>query len=835
MAGTSGLEKHISSIDKAHASATSRAITQISILVALTTVYFIAGKIGLRLATIHPSATAVWAPTGIALSACLLFGRWTGPAIFAGAFLVNLTTAGSVATSLGIASGNTLEALVGSYLLDRFANGCKVFEQTQDVFRFLLLAAIISTSLSATVGVSSLYVGGYAKWPDYKWIWLTWWLGDAAGDLIVAPLLLLWAANASISGKERRLEAIGLSLALVFTGGAVFGGWLPLPKQQYPLDFLCFPALLWAAFRFGPRETATASFILSAIAIVGTLNGLGPFARGTRNEGLLLLQTFAGLTGLMSIAVATAVAERRRLDETRAQLAAIVDSSEDGIIGLNLQGCITSWNESATRIFGVSAADALGQPVTIIVPPEAQMLESEAADRFERGEAIRQFETVGLRKDGGRIDISLTISPIRGNDGCVIGASRIARDITGEKRARREREALLYAQRQAREAAEADSRAKDEFLAMLSHELRNPLHAMILALRLFEDEQVSRDTAARTRGVISRQAEHLTRLVDDLLDVARVTSGRIVLIKNPTNLQDCVLECVTAFRETRQLERHMVETHTEPLWVNADRDRMVQIVTNLLSNALKYTPAGGKIAISVHAEDGKAVMSVKDDGIGIDASLVPHIFDLFVRGQVGLERAPGGLGVGLTLVKRLVELHGGRIEARSDGPGKGSDFVICFSRIPPPLELQPTRALGSLAAGMRRRILLIEDNSDVRESLRNLLELWHHEVYEAADGRAGIDAVLKLRPDVALIDIGLPALDGYEVARRLRASIDSTHTVLIALTGYARGDDRQRATDAGFDGYLTKPVEPKRLIELITTLSPRVPKNSGHRPTGESS
>ena len=615
MAEASGRNKDSSSPELIWLLPSTNAVARLSVVLGLAVVYFVAGKLGLRFATIHPSATAIWAPTGIALAACLVFGRWVVPGIFVAAFLVNVTTAGSIVSSVGIAAGNTLEAVFGAYLIDRFARGVNVFERTQDVFRFLLLAAIVSTAMSATVGVTSLCLAGYARWSDYGSIWLTWWLGDASGDLIVAPLLLLWANNRAINwDRDHPREAIIFFVALAVTGGGVFGGWLPLPSQQYPLDFLCFPILLWAAFRFGPRETATASFFLSVVAIVGTLNGLGPFARDARDEALPLLQAFAALTGLMSIAVATAVAERRRLDETRAQLAAIVDSSDDAIIGLDMDRLITSWNLSATRIFGFSSAEAVGQPVTIILPSEELTNEKEVDTCFGRGDAVRHFETPHIREAGERIDLSLTISPIRGRGARIIGASIVARDITGEKRARRQREELLAAQQLAREAAEADNRAKDEFLAMLGHELRNPLHAISLATGLLGNSQIICGGAARAHQIIARQAEHLTRLVDDLLDVARVTSGRIVLNTRPVNLANCVSEWTNSFRETRQLDRHDVQVDAEPVWVDADSDRLAQVVTNLLGNALKYTPSGGKILISVTAQGANALMYVRDEG-----------------------------------------------------------------------------------------------------------------------------------------------------------------------------------------------------------------------------
>ena len=251
------------------------------VTVGLIIVYFLAGKSGLLFATIQSNTSAIWPATGIALAALLLFGYRAWPAIFVGAFLVNATTAGSIATSLGIAVGNTLEAVAGAYLVKRFANGLGAFNRALDVFKFIALAAIASTIVSATIGVTTLSLGGYANWSHYGRIWFTWWLGDAAGDLVFAPLVLLWATHPRLGWDRAQLYEAGLLLiSLMLVGSMVFGGGLPADFQRQPIDFLCIPFLIWVAFRFGPRETATANFVLSVIAIAGTLHGFGPFAAG---------------------------------------------------------------------------------------------------------------------------------------------------------------------------------------------------------------------------------------------------------------------------------------------------------------------------------------------------------------------------------------------------------------------------------------------------------------------------------------------------------------------------------------------------------------------------
>jgi diguanylate cyclase (GGDEF)-like protein len=298
--------------------------------VGLAAVYFVAAKLGLRLAFVHASATAVWPPTGIALAAFLVLGLRLWPAVFVGAFLANLTTAGSVATSFGIAAGNTLEGLLAAALVSRCAQGLQAFERPRNILKFALLAAGGATTVSATCGVTSLVLGGFARWADYGDIWLTWWLGDVAGALVVAPAVLLWSANPRVTWNRRQaLEAAALAAALLGVSALVFGGFFPSRTKDYPLEFLCIPILLWAAFRFGAREVATAVLLLSGIAIRGTLLGYGPFVRDTQNESLLLLQAFMGVMCVTELIVASVVGERRRMEAQLRQL-----SVSDPLTGL---------------------------------------------------------------------------------------------------------------------------------------------------------------------------------------------------------------------------------------------------------------------------------------------------------------------------------------------------------------------------------------------------------------------------------------------------------------------------------------------------------------------
>ena len=296
---------------------------RIARILLLAVVYFIAGKLGLRLAFLNPSASAVWPPTGIALAALLVLGYEVWPGVFVGAFLVNITTAGSVATSAGIAAGNTLEALAGCYLVNRFAHGDKAFSRAQDVFKFSALAGLVSPAVSATFGVATLALGGLATRSASGSIWSTWWLGDAGGALLVAPLLVLWLREPPLRWTGARvLELLALIIGILFIGQSVFGGLLPPSARNYPLEFLCIPFLIWAAFRFSPRETATAAFMIAAIAISGTLAGYGPFVKGTMNESLILLQVYVGISAVTGLTLAALVAERREIEEKLQHLAA---------------------------------------------------------------------------------------------------------------------------------------------------------------------------------------------------------------------------------------------------------------------------------------------------------------------------------------------------------------------------------------------------------------------------------------------------------------------------------------------------------------------------------
>jgi PAS domain S-box-containing protein len=764
------------------------------LILALTALYVAVGKLGLRLAFVHASATAVWPPSGIALAAFLLFGTRVWPAVALGAFLVNVTTAGSLATSLGIAAGNTLEGLLGAWLVNRFARGRYAFERAQDVFAFTV-AVVPGAVVSATMGVMSLVVAGYAQWATVGPIWMTWSLGDLAGALIVAPPVLLWADRRSSLLLRRPFEAACLLVSVIGAGYVVFGGLSSL-GPRHPLAVLCLPPLVWAAFRFGRRATATAVLLLSGIALAGTLHGFGPFAARAPGESLLLLQTFLAIIAVMTESVAAVVWAR---DRDSALLQTIIDripvmisvyEPNTKILRLNREfEQLTGWATDAARRVDLKAQ---------CYPDPAYRAQIRAHMDAALPHGWHDVEMT--TRDGRTIETSWT--NVRLPDETRVG---IGLDVRERKQVEAERE-------RARAEAEAASQAKDEFFAVLGHELRNPLGVISTALHILEGTDPRDERGTKARQILARQVVILVRLVDDLLDVTRLATGKIALSLAPVNLGTAAQRAVTmvaAGAPDRSIACHA----RDDLWIQADDTRLEQILSNLLHNAMKFTPADGRIVVAVMGEGPDVILRVEDTGAGIPAALLPRIFDLFVQEQRGLDGAGAGLGIGLALVKRLVDLHGGQIAVTSAGPGRGSAFTIRVPRVEPPRH-RPVSTPASGKGTAPRRILIVEDNDDARQLLRHLLELSGHTVHEADNGTTGLAQALALRPDVVLIDLGLPGLDGYEVARRIRAA-GRKDVVLIAVTGYGQREDRLRASAAGFEAHFTKPVDLAALDALL--------------------
>jgi PAS domain S-box-containing protein len=708
---------------------------------------------------------------------------------------------------------------------------------------------------------------------------------------------------------------------------------------------------------------------------------------GSRVTGLAHANPIFDADGrlLGAVNILVDISDRKQAEEAHGFLAAIVASSDDAIVGKTLEGRVLSWNAGAERLFGYTAEEMIGQSILRIIPPERRDEETLILSKISRGERIDHFETVRVDKHGRRLDISLTVSPVCDKAGRVIGASKVARDISERKRAesamRRLKDELavqltdlerlhemsvrltpalslqpileeslrtaaaleradmgllsIYVAekgllelgaslgfdqnflkivehmpigsgacgtcfREGRrvivEDVEADSlfapyrdvarqagfravhatplvtrsgvvvgvisthfrrphrpsdrelrlidlcarqtvdfienvrlyeqlresdRRKDEFLAMLAHELRNPLAPLSNALHILRLSDELGPAVEHVRDIMERQVNQMVRLVEDLLEVSRITRGKIELRKERTDLVAVLGNAVETSRPAIEAAGHRlaISVPPEPLPLDADPVRLAQVVTNLLNNAAKYSDEGGQIWLSARREGSDAVISVKDTGVGISAEMLPHVFEMFAQVDQTVNRAQGGLGIGLTLARRLVELHGGRIDAYSEGPGQGSEFVVRLPlTIGPARSLPPSENSPSATPLPVRRVLVVDDTRAAAYSLAKLLETLGQVVQTADDAESALQMVRAAPFDVVISDIGMPGMNGYELAGRLRDEPAWQGAALVALTGYGQDRDKQRAKEAGFDQHLVKPVSIEALRRLLESL-----------------
>jgi PAS domain S-box-containing protein len=642
-------------------------------------VYFVAAKLGLRLAFEHPSASPVWPATGIALAALVLLGSRLWPAVFVGAFFANLTTAGTVATSLGIAAGNTLEAVLGSFLLQKFARGARAFDRPGDVFRWTLLGAVLAPAVSATIGVGSLTLGGAADPSEFVRLWRTWWLGDAGGALVVAPAIIVWVEPSSFRWTRQQVaEAVLGTVILVALSGGVFGVPYRWGQRTYPLPF-ALPFLAWVAFRLGRRGTATAVVALSAIAIWGTLEGQGSFAQRDRTESLLLLQIFLAVSSATAFAVAASVNERKEAERSLALLAAALESSEDAVTVLNLDGTIARWNKAAEQLYGYPESEVRGRPITIVIPEELRREEEAILSRLVRGERIERYETRRRRKDGTPVDVWLTMSPVKDPGGRIVAASTTARDITERKRAREEIVRLnAELERRVRERTarlEAAIRELESFTYTVAHDLRAPLRAIhqFCDLLLEEKSAALDDEGQGWMHSVTEGARRMDALIEGLLAYSRIGREEIEMsTQSPSVLAREIVQTLAGVLRER---RAQVEVDPALPPVRGNRLLLAQALTNLIVNSIKFVPPDRDPRVRLTAAvRGKTVrLIVEDNGIGIDPAHRNRLFRMFERLHPR-ENFPG-TGIGLAIVKKAVEQMGGSV-GFEPADGQGSRFFI---------------------------------------------------------------------------------------------------------------------------------------------------------------
>ncbi|HYE85794.1 MAG TPA: MASE1 domain-containing protein, partial [Vicinamibacterales bacterium] len=867
-----------------HSSETRRrAIAMVAVVVA----YAATARLGFQVAFLAEQVTTVWAPTGIAQAALLLWGPRLWPAVWLGAFIANVGTTAPIWTAAVIAIGNTLEAVVAAWLLRRDAGFDAGLRRLRDVARLIVIGAIVATTISATVGVATLCLASVQPWTRFGSLWSAWWLGDALGALVVAPVLL------TISRYRRQPIRGQIGMALMVLGcvtmtQVIFGPALGATFGEGLLHYIVFPVVVVAAVRLGQPATALVILGVSAVAIWNTIHGAGPFASADVQRSLVLLQAFIGVlagTGLMlSAAMAErSVAETAIVEEQR-RTRAILDSALDAVIAIDHRGVITEFNPAAERAFGYRRDEALGKELAdLIIPPDlrgqhraglahymatgygpfvnrrvetrgyhadghefpievaitafddapprftgfvrdltARRLAEEAIrtseERFRRlaasnssltlyeqdrelryrwvfpqhpefpdhnigktdeellppgegdkltaikrdvletGVGRREEVTVTLPSDVRSYD--LTVEPRRDSSGAIVGVSGVAVDITERKRTEQR---LLVSEAQLREA----DRHKDEFLAMLAHELRNPLAPIRTGLHLIHLAGDTPEAVGKVREMMERQVGHMVRLIDDLLDVSRISSGKFNLQRQPTPLIDLINGAIEANRGAIDAAgvTLTVQLPDRPVMLAADPTRLVQVLSNLLNNAVKFTPRDGRITVSGEVVRGAAGadevrLSVADTGKGISSEMLPRVFELFSQDDRGTDRQHGGLGIGLALARRIVEMHGGRIEASSAGEGRGSAFTIHMPLHQVPVEgTTAAPAAPSERSAIGRRVLIVDDNVDSADAMAAIVRMLGGEAETANGGREGIERGARFAPHIVFLDIGMPEMD----------------------------------------------------------------------------
>jgi len=657
----------------------------LSLLIAV--VYFAAAELGLSLASVHENVTPVWPPTGIAIASLLIFGLRVWPGVFLGALAANLLTSIPLASTFGIAIGNTLEAIVAWSLLKRSKGWRKSFDSVGDVLTFVVYAAVLAPLVSATIGGLSVCFGDPSQWTRFWSLWLTWWMGDGFGALIVSPLLLSWSMSRSVD-REDTAEIAGLFVLLLIVVLIIFAGWFPGPVKTYPLAYLCLPCLLWAALRFDQRIVTAAILLMAGVAVWGAKHGYGPFVQPSRNVTLLLLTSFVGLSSLMTLLVAAVTTERQKAEAEKWKLGSELEHHRRRVEDIveHVPGVVwEAWGKPdaanqridfvsnhVETMLGYSKEEWLSTPnfwLTIVHPDDKDRAAAEAAAIFASGKGgTSRFRW--MHKDGHEIWVEGQSIVVCDETGPV-GMRGVTMDITAAVEAEIERAELLERESHARQQAEEASRLKEEFLATVSHELRTPLNAVVGWSRLLNSGQLDPDGARHAVEVIERNAASQRQIIEDLLDVSRIVAGKLRISTQPVDLLLIIHAAIDAVQPAAEAKEIEIATHvTDPdAIVRADNERLQQVFWNLLANAVKFTPAGGTIDVYLERNGSLAEIRIEDSGPGIPQEFLPRIFERFSQADGSSTRKHGGLGLGLAIVRHLVELHGGTVSAANRESG----------------------------------------------------------------------------------------------------------------------------------------------------------------------
>ncbi|HET7112096.1 MAG TPA: MASE1 domain-containing protein [Pyrinomonadaceae bacterium] len=671
----------------------------------LAVVYFATAKLGLSLAALHSNVTPVWPPTGIAIASLLIFGRRLWPGVFLGALAVNLLTSIPVGSAIGIATGNTLEALVAVWLLQEVARWRNSLDSVADVMRLVGCATVLAPIVSATIGGLSLCLGGAAPWANFWSLWLTWWIGDGFGALIVTPLILSWRAPARLNAGHWPEIAVLLLLHLLVVM-IVFGGWFPGPVKTYPLAYLSLPFLLWAALKFDLSIVTSAIVLMAGVAVWGAKHGYGPWVQTNPNVSMILLVSFVGTSSLMTLVVSAIMSERRRAEADKSKLGSELQIHRRRIEELvaHVPGVVwEAWGKPdaanqqidfvsshVEKMLGYSQTEWLSTPnfwLSIVHPDDKERAAREAATIFASGKGgSSRFRW--LHKDGREVWVEAQSVVVCDQTG-PIGMRGVTMDITAAVQAEIERAELLRRESLAREQAEEASRLKEEFLATVSHELRTPLNAVVGWSRLVRSGQLDKEGLAHALEVIERNASAQRQIIEDLLDVSRIITGKLKINTQRVDLLLVIHAAIDAVRPAAEAKEIDLRTHFEApdAIVRADVERLQQVLWNLLANAVKFTPQRGTVDVYLRQRGSLAEIRVEDSGPGIPADFLPRIFERFSQADGSSTRKHGGLGLGLAIVRHLVELHGGIVSAGNRDENGGAVLTVLLPAIEPTADL----------------------------------------------------------------------------------------------------------------------------------------------------
>jgi len=675
------------------------ALPTIGLCLIVAVVYFAGAELGLSLASLHQNVTPVWPPTGIAIAAVIIFGPRVLPGVFLGALAANLYTSLPIPFTFGIATGNTLEALIAGFLLSRSKRWRNSFNSVGEVLTFVVYAAVLAPLASATIGSLSVLLGDPSQRGDFTPLWLTWWMGDGFGALIFSPLILSWSSSFRIN-REDVPEITSLFVLLLIVSLIVFGGWFPGPVKTYPLAYLCLPCLLWAALRFDQRIVTSAIVLITVVAVWGVRQTYGPFMQPSRNVTLLLLISFVGTSSLMTLLVAAVTSERRTAEAEKWKLGSELAHHRRRVedIVQHIPGVVwEAWgkpdaqnqridfvSDHVEKMLGYSAEEWLSTPnfwLSIVHPEDKERAAAEAAAIFASGKGgSSRFRW--MHKDGREVWVEAQSIVVCDEHGPA-GMRGVTMDITAAVQAEIERAELLERESHARQQAEEASRLKEEFLATVSHELRTPLNAVVGWSRLLRSGQLDGDGTAHAIEVIERNAAAQRQIIEDLLDVSRIITGKLRINTQPVDLLLIIHAAIDAVRPAAEAKEIRMSTHIEvpdPI-VRADSERLQQVLWNLLANAVKFTPSGGRVDVFLEQHGSLAEIRIEDSGPGVPAEFLPRIFERFSQADGSSTRKHGGLGLGLAIVRHLVELHGGTVSAANREQG-GATLTVQLPVIP---------------------------------------------------------------------------------------------------------------------------------------------------------